>query len=206
MNKILSPAIAIAVGILVLLGYFFPAPLLVNLRRVLVQWAVILSGIAVFIGIFNLFIVHIGKLRSREKNRGYSLVLVLSLFLTFALGILLGTDHPILKGLFDGIILPAEKSLMALLAVTLLYAAVRLLRQRRDLMSIVFLATALILFLGSAPMPFFEIPMMRDVVRPMIVNFLAVGGARGILIGVGLGTLLTGLRILFGVDRPYGGK
>jgi len=33
----------------------------------------------------------------------------------------------------------------------------------------------------------------------------AAGGARGILLGVALGTLTTGLRILFGADRPYGG-
>jgi len=33
-----------------------------------------------------------------------------------------------------------------------------------------------------------------------------LGGARGILIGVALGSLLTGLRVLFGFDRPYGGK
>jgi hypothetical protein len=26
------------------------------------------------------------------------------------------------------------------------------------------------------------------------------------LIGIALGTLLTGLRVLFGVDRPYGGN
>jgi len=26
------------------------------------------------------------------------------------------------------------------------------------------------------------------------------------LLGVALGTLLTGLRVLFGVDRPYGGN
>ena len=35
---------------------------------------------------------------------------------------------------------------------------------------------------------------------------LSRGGARGLLIGIALGTLLTGLRVLFGVDRPYGGQ
>jgi hypothetical protein len=29
---------------------------------------------------------------------------------------------------------------------------------------------------------------------------------RGILIGVALGALTTGLRVLFGADRPYGGS
>jgi hypothetical protein len=32
-----------------------------------------------------------------------------------------------------------------------------------------------------------------------------MAGARGILLGVALGTVATGLRILIGADRPYGG-
>jgi hypothetical protein len=32
------------------------------------------------------------------------------------------------------------------------------------------------------------------------------GGARGLLIGIALGALLTSLRVLFGIDRPYGGN
>jgi hypothetical protein len=32
------------------------------------------------------------------------------------------------------------------------------------------------------------------------------GGARGLLLGISLGALLTGLRVIFGVDRPYGGN
>jgi hypothetical protein len=38
------------------------------------------------------------------------------------------------------------------------------------------------------------------------LNMFSGGGARGLLIGIALGTLLTGLRVLFGADRPYGGN
>jgi prolyl-tRNA editing enzyme YbaK/EbsC (Cys-tRNA(Pro) deacylase) len=38
------------------------------------------------------------------------------------------------------------------------------------------------------------------------LEMFSSGGARGLLIGIALGTLLTGLRVLFGVDRPYGGN
>jgi hypothetical protein len=43
-------------------------------------------------------------------------------------------------------------------------------------------------------------------VRPIITQIFAAAGARGILLGVALGTLTTGLRVLFGADRLYGGK
>jgi hypothetical protein len=40
-----------------------------------------------------------------------------------------------------------------------------------------------------------------------MLDFLGMfsnGGTRGLLLGIALGTVLTGLRVLFGVDRPYG--
>jgi hypothetical protein len=40
--------------------------------------------------------------------------------------------------------------------------------------------------------------------RAEIVQVLAVGGARGILIGVALGAIVTGLRVLLAAERPYG--
>jgi len=39
----------------------------------------------------------------------------------------------------------------------------------------------------------------------LLAGIPAVAGARGILFGVALGTVATGLRVLMGADRPYGG-
>ena len=103
-------------------------------------------------------------------------------------------------------IVPTEAALMGLLTISLLYAAIRLLRRRADMMGIIFLVTATLLFLGSATLPFGDIPIIGTLVRPWVNQILALGGARGILIGVSLGTLTTGLRVLFGIDRPYGGQ
>jgi prolyl-tRNA editing enzyme YbaK/EbsC (Cys-tRNA(Pro) deacylase) len=64
----------------------------------------------------------------------------------------------------------------------------------------------LILF-ATAPLPFIgTIPVLSDTVRLFFAQVLAAAGARGILLGVALGTLTTGIRILFGADRPYGGN
>lgn len=52
-----TAAIAIAVGIIILLGYFLPIPLLVPVRIELLHWAVILAGVAVLVGVGNLFSV-----------------------------------------------------------------------------------------------------------------------------------------------------
>ena len=54
MKAPVSTAIAIAVGILILLGYFIPIAALLSLRVVLVQWAIILASFALLVGISNL--------------------------------------------------------------------------------------------------------------------------------------------------------
>ena len=211
MKRIFAAAnavVAISVGIIVLLGYFIPA---VNIFRfILLQWAVILAGVAVMIGIGNLFSVHLQKIRERRPGSVNSVILLFFMLITMIFGLLPFWDsswEPYQKMMLDGIMIPAEISLMAVLAVTLLYASVRLLRVRADWASILFLATTLIILLGLGPLPYIgQLPFMSDTLRPLVANVLATGGARGILIGVALGTLTTGLRILFGADRPYGGS
>jgi hypothetical protein len=198
----INAVIAISVGIVVLLGYFLP---FINpFRFIFLQWAVILAGIAVIIGVWNLFSVHMQKIRIRQRGSVNSVILLFFMFLTMIFSLVPGLE-PFQKVMLDGIMIPAEISLMAVLAVTLLYASVRLLRVRPNWASILFLVTTLIILLGLGPLPYMgQIPFISDTLRPFVSDALATGGARGILIGVALGTLTTGLRILFGADRPYG--
>jgi hypothetical protein len=207
---IISTAIAIASGMLVLAGYFFVQTaeghpsLLVEIRLTLLNWAIILAGVAIFVGIINLGQVHFKKIRTKQKGALYSLLLVISLVATFLFG-LVSPDK--VQIVFTTVQLPVEASLMALLAVTLTYAGIRLLRHRFNLFSVIFLVAALLIMLGTAPLPFLGgIPGLSDWMRPFIAQVLAASGARGLLLGVALGTLTTGLRILFGAERPYGGN
>jgi len=210
LKGILSTAIAIASGLLVLAGYFFArmanggTSLLADIQLTMLNWAIILAGFAIFLGILNLFIVHFAKIHDKKKGSTYSLLLLFALVATFIFGLVKPGQVEIV---FTTIQLPVEASLMALLAVTLTYASIRLLRHRLNLLSVIFLITALLILLGTAPLPFLgDIPVLSDWVRPFIAQVMATSGARGILLGVALGTLTTGLRILFGADRPYEGN
>jgi hypothetical protein len=201
-----TAAFAIAAGIIVLLGYFFPVQL-ESLRFLLIDWAIIIAGIAVLVGIFNLIAVQTEKIRTRQKGGVYGVILIVSLFITFVLGLIFGPQHPYMRLTMDAIIVPVEASLMAVLAVTLIYASIRLLRRRVDVMSVVFLVVALVFLIVTMPTPFG--PLLGERGNQAVVDFLGTfshGGTRGLLIGIALGTLLTGLRVLFGIDRPYGGN
>jgi hypothetical protein len=201
--RVITMVIAIAFGILVLCGYFFPA--FEVLQTYLLNWAIILTGVAALAGIFNLISVHTDKVRRGEKGGIYSALLVISLIATFFLGIILRPEHGAMKSLMNGIIIPSEAALLGILTISLIYAAIRLLRRRVDVMSVFFLLTAVFLLFGSATLPFGDIPLFGTLAR-WVTQVWALGGVRGILIGVALGALTTGLRVLFGADRPYGGS
>lgn len=204
--RVVFAAFAIAAGLIVLSGYFFPAQL-ESLRLLLLDWGVILAGMAVLVGIFNLVAVQMEKFRSGQKGGAYGILLVIALIVTFGLGFVPSLDNAYMRFAMDAIIMPVEASLMAILAVTLIYASIRLLRRRVDVMSVVFLIVAVLFLILVMPTPFG--PLLGEGGNQAMINFLGMfsrGGARGLLIGIALGTLLTGLRVLFGVDRPYGGN
>ena len=202
--RVFTAAFAIAAGLFVLSGYFFPVDLLIQLRVLLIDWAIIIASMAVLIGIYNLSAVQMEKIRTRQKGGMYGALLVVSLLFTFGLGLILGPENPYMRLTVDAIIVPVEASLMAILAVTLIYASIRLLRRRVDVMSVLFLIVAVIFLIAIMPTPFGPIPGDRVIID--LLGMFSRGGARGLLIGIALGTLLTGLRVLFGVDRPYGGN
>jgi hypothetical protein len=200
----ISVAIAIAVGLIVLLGYFIDFPLLVNLRAIFLRWAVILAAIALIVGVLNLLNVHWKKINASKPGALYSTFLILALLATAVAVAIFRPTGTWSMWIFNNIQVPIESSLMALLAVILAYASVRMLSQRINLFSIVFIATALVVLLGTAGLPFLNLPVLSEL-RSWIERVPAVAGSRGILLGVALGTIATGLRVLMGADRPYGG-
>lgn len=200
--RILFSVATIAVGLIVLFGYFFDFALLGVFRRIFLQWAVILSAVALLVGIINLFQVHSRKVINWEKGGGYSLILVISMAATIVAVGFWGPASPVGLWVFNYIQVPIESSLMAILAVILAYASARLLNRRLTVFSLIFVGTVVVVLLGTISLPGLDVLAWA---RDWIARVPAAAGARGILLGVALGTVATGIRVLMGVDRPYGG-
>ena len=215
-SYMLWAATAVGTGVIVLLGYFVqlesgsPTGLMetiFGLRLLIIRWAVLLAAVGLLLGLVNLFSVHWRKVSEQEQGWTYSTVLILTFFITLLLGLVFGPDHPIVLLLFNGIQTPVEASLGALLAITLTLAGFRTLQRRRDLVGLAFIITALLVLLGSGPG---LIPNASEGygffsgLRNWLAQVAAAGGARGVLLGVALGSVVTGLRVLLAMDRPYG--
>ncbi len=200
--------VALLAGLAVLVGYF--VPILGWLQELVVQVAVLLASFALLAGIFNLLGVHWNRVDTGKPGSGYSILLVFSFIIPL---ITAGLDfwfsgRPMgywTLWAFRYIQVPVEASLFALLAVTLSYAAARMLSRRLDIPGLVFFVTIfLVLLLTSPYISVFLTQFGLGGVRNLFTQVLAAGGTRGLLLGVALGTIATGIRILMGVDRPYG--
>ena len=195
-------------GLIVLLSYIFPADVLVQLRGWLVNIAVIVAGMALLLGFFRLLNFHLRRVQQRKS--GYNLVALIVALVVFIILVveqllkLTGNQDaaslPVGNLIFNSVIAPIQSSLGALLAIFLGAAAVRMAQRRRTWGTLWFLLSAIVVLLT-------QIPVSPDSVLLPIRQFfdaLAMGGLRGLLLGVALGTLAVAFRVLLAIDRPQG--
>lgn len=204
---LLWAGIALLTGGIVLADYFFPVAVVHTISGWLLRWATLLAAAALLLGLLNLAAVHLSKVSLQEKGWPYSALLVILFFGTLVLGLIFGVDSRVVLPVFTYVQLPIEASLIALLAVSLTMAGFRLFGRRRDAFSAIMLLTALFVLVTTGPWLFGGQSAVFDLLsqlRNELTQVVAPGAARGILLGVALGTIATGLRVLLGADRPYG--
>lgn len=195
-------AITLTSGSLVLLGYFIPP--LAGPKNILLEWAVIFSAVLLMVGVVSLIQTHWQRLVDNPGQGTHSLVLLISFFLTLLVAALSGPLSDWSMWLYNNLMVPIESSLLGILAVFLVYACARMFNQRMNFYTLLFIGTILVALAGSLSIPGVDLALVKDV-HDWISGAWAVAGARGILLGVALGTVATGLRVLLGADRPYGG-
>lgn len=199
-KRTLPTVIAMFFGFWVLLGTLIPVGILVNIRVVLIYWATLLAAFALIVAYFALLRVHWQRVTTRDsKQKITSLLVILSAVGSLALVIGQGPTGEWVRFMLRHMLVPGEAALLALTAVTLVLAGMRMFAVRRSAESIVFIVVTLIMLALAAP---YVYPVVLQPVMQFI-NTLATSGMRGILMGVALGTTLTGLRILLGIDRPH---
>ena len=205
LKRILPAAVAAAAGVAVLAAAFTSQPLLVEVSAYLVGTTVIIAAFALFLGVANVLRVHGRRIAQRQPGSFYSGALIVVLLLVLAFGLPpypwgpSGSSQPLVRWIFENVQAPVQASLSALLAFFVVRAAYRLLRIR-NWESALMLLVALVVLVGQVSAGL--VPALAAV-KDWILAVPALAGVRGILLGVALGALLTGIRLLLGAERPY---
>lgn len=206
MKRILPAIAAVVCGVIALVDFFLPNPQIDALGAALVEGVTILAAFALLLGVANILGVHARRIVARPgtaprgSNRLLSLVLVLSLLATLAVGIL-RPAAPAMRWIFGYVYEPLQATMMALLAFFAISAAYRAFRLRNT-EALILTLTTLVLLLVQWPLSA-PLASRLAIIREWLLTVPVAGGMRGILIGMALGSMATALRLLFLVDRPY---
>ncbi len=201
-SRILSTVVAMTVGLLVLVDFFVNSDNVNALGLYLIRTASVVAAFALMLGMVNVLTVHLGKVTTRDTGWGYSMVLLGAMLFTLGVGFLTGGPASIqIQELFDMVLFPLEATLFSLLAFFVFTAAYRAFRVK-SFETGLFVTFGILVLLGQVPvgaMLWDQLPVIKD----WVLDVPALAGARGILLGVALGTAAVGLRVLLGLDRPY---
>ena len=199
MKRPLSLIVGVLSGLVVLTALFF-APRNGNVLAVVLNWAIAVAAVALLVAIASLVLTHLRFIVKGKKGFLLSIILVGSFLGTLVLGILLGVDDPLFLRFVGAIIRPIETALLGLVALVMMSAAMKIFRERGwSLLTVSFGVSAIIfLILGLGFLQNLNVPVLNQAIR--FVEGLPMIGARGLLIGIGLGLLMTAFRVLFGLE------
>jgi hypothetical protein len=102
--------------------------------------------------------------------------------------------------LLETVQVSVESALAGLIVFALVYGAYRMMRRRVTWSAVLFTLALLIILIGALPLP--QVGWLTQL-RGWLLAVPVSAGARGILLGIALATVVTGVRVLIGQDRSY---
>jgi len=198
-KRLLPLIVGVLSGLVVLAAMFF-APQGGNILGVVLNWVIVVAAVALLVAIASLAITHIRFIAKGKKGFLLSLVLVVSFFATLVFGLLRGVEDPVFLKWVGAIVRPIETALLGLVALVMMSAAMKIFRERGwSALTVSFGISAIIfLILGLGFLQNLNLPILNEVIG--FVEVLPMIGARGLLIGIGIGLLMMAFRVLFGME------
>ncbi len=188
---------------LALLPYVWPQP---ALRQSLTELGSTLLAYAAVVSFFSFLEAHFHRVGARAEGWPYSLVTALAALAVLLLSLMEGwlrgngLAGPWTSWLYQYGLLPLEASVGALLPFFMVLALWRLLRTRRSIYILLFVAGVLITLIIHSSGTL--LPTMFGSFYETLLSPLATGGIRGILIGVTIGVVVMVVRTFLWMDRP----
>jgi hypothetical protein len=211
-KRLIGVLIAGVAGLIVLIDFAGAGGLFAIAAATLVDWAAVITAVGLMLGLFSVVGSHIRRVGTRSPDWGYSLILILGMLAVIVAGIFFPlpdrggfvlpgslAEIPI-RTIFRVVYEPIASSLLALLAFFSLSAAMRALG-RGSADAIVIVVVAALVLLAQLP-PVAALPAIGTGVQ-WLNDYVALAGARGLLLGAAIGALVAGVRVLLGFDTPY---
>lgn len=207
MKKEIPIAVGFLTGVLILFEYFLKGlwPTVSTASTTVQNWGSIISAFAMGLAAANLIVVHSRKIRQRHPDAWMSWILYFGILVMILTGFSKsGTPIANIYSFFyDGFFLPLGTAMFSIMVFFIASAARRAFRAR-NLDAVFLLVSGLVVMMGNAPIGNLISPWFPKGAT-WFMNYANVSGNRAIMIGAALGMVLTGFRVIVGIDRSYFG-
>ena len=210
------------IGVLTILSFFMPHPLIADPAETLQNWAIVIVASGYVLGAANVLKVNGEDVVRQRTNWPYKIVLLASMIGMMIVGFFLsGGTHFLDAGTkfswaYDNLYVPMQATMFALLAFFIASAAFRAFRIRTLEASLLAIA-ALVVMLGRVPLGDVLVRPLTDhgwapswlreaplgAIQQWIMEVPQNAAKRAILIGAAMGVMATGLRVILGIERTY---
>lgn len=187
------------VGFVVMMDFFFKQQTLNQWSNTFQNWGIIVAAFALGLASINLARVHVFKVYRREQGWFTSVILLFTLVLMSAVGIVLTPTSKLYVFWFDSVYNTCHSAVGSLLAFYVASSAFRAFRMR-NVEATLMLTSAFICMLGQAPigeLMYKGLPGWQK----WIMDVINMSGQRGIVITAGIGAIAASLRVLLGLER-----
>ena len=195
--------ITLSFGLVMIFQFFIPV--LNGAYRKVLDWMQVIYLSSLLVGVIALGLQNLKKVSAQSSGWGYSLVTIIGLLAMPVAAIFTGTgENSIFFWLFNHMQVPMQSTVFSLLAFFVASAAFRGFRAR-SLPAVLLLLSAGIVMLGRVPIGtklYFDFPAWAQT----LLDVPGLAARRGILIGIGLGSVATSLRVILGIERGFFGR
>lgn len=207
MRRTIPLVLTFAVGMYPIFAFFVPHRFVSNLNQDLDTWLVIVAAFALPLGVVNLVMTNVGKIKQRRKGWPYSIVLIAGLCLMAFYGIMGGDQgfHPDFQRMFVNMVSPLQATMFSLLAFYVASAAYRAFRAR-NVEATVLLIAAIVVMMGRIPFGDMLSGGRMTPISEWLMTKPNAAAQRGIIIGAALGAASMQIRVILGIERTYLGK
>ncbi|HRY83177.1 MAG TPA: hypothetical protein P5533_00940 [Candidatus Cloacimonadota bacterium] len=204
MKKTIPLLIVIVGGIIWVLWAFSPHYLLqeVFYNKFYLPWSYASAPFAMLLGVMSLSMMHSNKIKRRAPKWQYSYFFFAGFIITALAGFIGGTQKGgVFMWMFENMQMPMSATMFSLLAFYMASAAYKAFRARSP-EATVLLVAAIVVMLAQVPLGM-KISKHLPTISQWILDVPNLASKRGIMLGVGLGSVATSLKILLGIERSY---
>lgn len=193
--------ITLGMGLFTFVYYFIPHKAMQGTWDQLSDWAIIVGGGSMAVGIISMFSTYYRKAMNKsDPNRYYAMVTIFCMVGMSLAGFIGGIGpNSLFDKLFVNVMLPLESTMFSLLAFYISSAAFRSFRLK-NVSAALLLIAAIIVMLAQIPLGeniSSHIPGMAA----WINDYPNVAAQRAIMIGIAIGSVATALKIILGIDK-----